>query len=159
MTSPKPQSGEINTPIEPVVVATEEITTTPRTSPAENYSADMLESALIDVDDVLSRCSVPYIVIGETARQLKTNEKLHGEGIDIGVRRNEMRDEVKRTIKQFQPELDVDADYMVYHWMGTPVRITILDPEDRFFLNPDITWHDAWEYRTPNPWKEYVETL
>lgn len=130
-----------------------------RTSPAQQYSMDSLESALIDVDDVFSRAAVPYFIIGQTAKQIKHNEQLSGTGIDVGVRRNELTPEVRSTIKQFQPTADFEAEGFEYLWLDCPVRVHWIDPEDSFFKSADIVWHNAWEYRIPNPWVEYEATL
>lgn len=120
------------------------------TRAAEQYSMDALESALLDVDDVMSRAAVPYLVLGDVAQQMRNNEQLHSTGLDIGIRRNQLTPEVQRTIKQFQAEAEFDGDGFTYYWQGTPIRIYFLDPEEEAYKRPDTIWHNAWEYHVPN---------
>ena len=130
----------------------------PRTSPVQ-YSMDQLESALIDADDLFARAAIPYFIIGNTAKQMVNREKLSGDGIDIGVRGNEVTGTGISTIKTLQPEVEITKDGFTYLWQDTPIRVHFVDSEDELFKRPDKVWHNAWEYNIPNPWKEYEATI
>lgn len=132
-----------------------------RTSPAGQYTIDQIESALLDVDDLFARVQVPYFILGNIAKQMVSNQNLQGDGLDVGVRRNELRPEVLSTINTFQHELKLNGneDGFTYFWQGTPIRVTYLDPEDELFKRPDKVWHNAWEYQIANPWEEYEKTI
>ena len=51
------------------------------------YSHGELETALLDVDDVMLRCTISedYLVIGLTGKCIKEDKRLEGDGIDVGV--------------------------------------------------------------------------
>ena len=133
--------------------------TIPRTSPVQHYSIDQLESALRDADDLFARAAIPYIMIGNIAKQMVNNEKLSGDGIDIAVRGNEVTGTAISTIKTLQPEVEITKDGFTYYWMETPIRVHFVDSDNEFFKRPDKVWHNAWEYFIPNPFKEYLATL
>lgn len=125
------------------------------------YTTDQLESALIDVDDMLARAAVPYFIIGETAKQMVNREKLSGDGIYIGIRRNQLTPEVLSTINTHQPELKLTGkeEGFSYLWQDTPVFVHYIEQENEYFVRPDHVWHNAWEYSIPNPFKEYLKTI
>lgn len=125
------------------------------------FSQDLLESALIDLDDMMARAALPYFIIGQTAKQMVNRDKLSGDGLDVGVRRNELVPTALSTINTLQPELKLDGteDGFTYFWQGVPIRVQYIDPNEEMFKRADKVWHNAWEYSIPNPWKEYLKTL
>jgi hypothetical protein len=127
----------------------------------KTYSQDQLESALIDLDDLMARAALPYFVIGETARQMVSNEKLSGDGLHIGIRRNELVPTALSTINTHQPELHLTGheDGFEYSWQDTPIYVHYIEAEDEFFKRADMVWHNAWEYQIPNPFSEYLKTI
>lgn len=127
----------------------------------KQFSVDQLNDALMDADDLMARAALPYFVVGETARQMKNGDKLSGDGIDLGVRKNEMVPTAISTINTHQPELKLtgEEEEFEYYWQGVPIRVHIIDPEDGLFKRADQVWYNAWQYQIANPWEEYLKRL
>lgn len=132
-----------------------------RTSLADQFPGEKLESALIDIEDLMARIQVQFFVLGETAKQMYNKEKLLTDGIDIGIRRNELTPDRISTLNTLEPSLHLTGaeDGFTYLWQDVPIRIKYLDSEDELYKRADHVWYNAWEYNIPNPFKEYLSTL
>lgn len=129
--------------------------------PKPMYTQDQLNDALMDLDDLMARAAIPYFLVGETARQIVAGEKLLGDGLHVGVRKNELVPTALSTINTHQPELHLtgEEDGFSYWWNEVPIFVHYLDPEDEYYKKADKVWYNAWEYQIPNPFKEYLATL
>jgi hypothetical protein len=116
-----------------------------------------IEKALFDVEDLLGRVLVPFILLGETARSIKDGEILGGTAVDIGIRELELNKSALRTIKTFYFEGGFNKTERGYEYTshGIPVRIHVLNKKWKFLENPEQVFYGPATYLVPNPFKDY----
>lgn len=116
-----------------------------------------LEKALYDVEDLLGRVLVPFVLLKETARSVHDNEVLGGTAVDVGVRDLDLHESALRTIKSFTFEGGFNKTPHGYEYLshGVPVRITMLSKKWKFMENPEMAFYGPATYMLPNPFRDY----
>ena len=113
---------------------------------------------LMDVDDIVSRTMMPYIVIGELAKQIREEvEHPMGNRIDLIVKKREYSQHAYDTLSLFVPGLKKEDNVIRFEVKGVPVTIRIVDKKYRFFENPDTRFFYTGNFLVPNPFDMYWE--
>jgi hypothetical protein len=115
-----------------------------------------LEKALLDVEDLLQRCLMPFFLLGETARSIKDDGVISGTGIDVGVKKSSLIPEAMSTLHTFTlGDFYEDDDIIKYVSHGIEVRIKKIGRNYKFLENLDKVFYKAGDYSIPNPFDIY----
>jgi hypothetical protein len=115
-----------------------------------------LHDALLWIQDILERCSIPFIVGGELAKQMlkESDPSLSGDRVELYVYDRYLTDSTSSFLKTFLNLKEVDS-VIETKYKDVPITIKILDKTYPFFDNPDTRFYYVTEFRFPNPFSEY----
>src|SRR3990167_7956233 len=65
------------------------------------YNTDQLNKSLMDVEDLLNRALCPFVLLGNTARDIVDGRELTGDRITIGIESKHLTKEAVSTLKTF----------------------------------------------------------
>jgi hypothetical protein len=142
--------------VKPVVYSG--LTTT--TDPIEEkptLTVDQLNAELLNVDDLFQRALVPYFLLGETARSIRS-DKLEGSRIEVGTYQKNITKEVLDTFTDYIVGTDVIINTEGFSYTnhdGVPVVARFLVYQYTFLDNPEFVFYLAGEYFVPNPFEKY----
>ncbi len=118
---------------------------------------DQLHDALFFAQDILERSSIPFMVLGETAKCIIDNElpNLTGDKVEVGVTKRHLTRSCLETLKSLV-KCTVDND-IKFDYHGVPVEVKVIEGNYSYFTNPDVRYYHVTEFKTPNPFPEYWE--
>ena len=119
------------------------------------FSHDQLWAALRDVEDLLDRLMAPGFVTHQTADCVVKNKPLEGEGITIGLRRQEFTADRKSMFKTLRPDAVVTDTTVSYEVKGVPITIKTIKRNYAFLQNMDKVAYLAGDYYIANPFATY----
>lgn len=121
------------------------------------FSHEQLRTALFHVQDAMERCLVPFVVLGNTAKHvISDEEELTGDTeVTIGVKKEELTREAMMTLKSLIPELSTTENQMSYSYNGVPVVIEVIHRDYQFLKHPDRKFYYISEFLLPNPFEKY----
>lgn len=134
--------------------------------PSKQFSDQELMRALYDVQDILERALCPFVLLGTTAKSVKENGRLEGDGIYIGILKKYATPQVISTVKFYltyggarkdMPENPIRDDGFDYDWNGVPIHVKFIEGAYDFFERQDFMFYMASEYKIPNPFEAYWE--
>lgn len=113
--------------------------------------------ALYDIDDILGRSLLPYVVLDVTAKSLRETEpgQLSGDGIYLGIETKYLSKESMNTLKLYFDDSKLTETGIEYEFNGVPIHVIFITQTYAFLKNPDFRWYMAGEYMMPNPFDEY----
>lgn len=127
------------------------------TKTTNTYKYPSTEPALYYLEDVFARAMCPFILLGDTAKNIK--ERLDQDShtpIEIGVKRKDLTDYSLSTLKTYFPgEANYTKKRITFEWQGTPVTVKIIDKKWKFLDNPDQVFYKLTHFKIPNPFKKY----
>lgn len=125
------------------------------------YTHDELRAALYWAWDAFDRAGILMLCIGKTGEQVKHNDPLSGDGIDLGVRKLEWISGAKPVLDAFLEHNDIKIEtkgnMVIYDYLGIPVRIRVLDPDDDCLFNADTVVYEVETFRIPSPYERFQE--
>lgn len=133
----------------------EEIKTKTTTSPKKSFSHEELVQALYYIDDVLSRGAIPYFVIKETAESILKGDKLTGNAIHIGVRRNDWESSAFNIINLVVEAVETSSKLVEYDYLGIPIYINIFSKNHPCIESTNPIPYAMEYFYTPNPYKQF----
>lgn len=123
---------------------------------------------MLDVENIMYRAMMPFIVAGEVGSQLKSANELRLEApkVEILIRRRNLNDSYFGIMKQFLPSNArykykddlADKDHLrriEYEYKGVPVEIRIIHKDYAFLDNPESVFYRTTEFLVPNPFERY----
>lgn len=131
-----------------------------------SFSLDQLNEALYHAVDITDRCLLPFMLLGETARSIKQDWTLSGDGIYLGTRKGNVTFEVGSTLRTLASGVDInlgikdfkeDAEGFSWVYRGVPISIKIIHRNYEFMKQPDFVWYMAEQYNVPNPFDKYYK--
>jgi hypothetical protein len=125
----------------------------------KEFSVDALNKALFDFEDIMERAMCPFLVLGQTAIDIKDGFKLRGSKVEVGVKSLCLTKMVLSTIKTYKG-IDVDRDNdkeITYEVDGVPVICKIIRKKWKFLENPQMVFYWGGDYQLPNPMSEYLK--
>jgi len=123
----------------------------------EKFAGDKLHDALLHVQDALERSMIPFLVLGDTAKQIIDSELpvFDLDFIHIGVLRRHLTYSCLSILKDLLYDPQTTDDRIDYIHNGVPVRIDVIGNYYSFFENPDSRFYTLSEFKIPNPFSEY----
>lgn len=130
------------------------------------YTPAQLEEALYHATDIAGRALLPFILLGETAHDIKYHGAFNANtvGIELGANSRYYTAEALSTLSTLAKGVDISygmhdfwLDKAGFRWTyhGVPILLRMIDRKYAFFQNPDFTWYKAEEYKVPNPFDKY----
>jgi len=116
-----------------------------------------LHDALFYIQDTLERCSIPFIVIGDLARQMLKEDTptLVGDKVEVVILRRYITESTGSFLKTFLRLTGDIGDKIETEHHDTPIVIHVIDKDYTFFRNPDTRFYYITEFRFPNPFEDY----
>lgn len=137
------------------------MTHTPKTSTngpkAPVFKAEALNKALVNFEDIMERCLInKWLVLGETARSIKDEVNLEGNGIDVAIKDLQATHEVISNFRTYT-KAEPAEDGFTYFVDEVPVRVKFLHRKYKFFEYPDQKLYQPVSgfYMLPNPFEKY----
>lgn len=120
-----------------------------------DFTEELLTAALLHAHYVLESSSMPYVVLGDIAYQMKNNEPLHGHKIVLGVLKRYCMPELTSLLKVMDTQIETMMDgWRIVH-EEVPVVIKIMEKDYPTLINPDIVFHSVETFFIPNPFEVY----
>ena len=127
------------------------------------FNKDQLDMSLRDVEDVMGRALLTFVILGDTARDIVNETGLTGNKITVGVERKYLTKEALSTLKFYLKDTlpDPIKDF-VYEPSGHPkyktmpkVFVKIIERRWKFLKAKDYKFYMATQYNIPNPFESY----
>lgn len=118
---------------------------------------DLLDTELLNVDDIMGRALCPYFLLGNTAESV-LNDRLDGSKIEVGTYAKNVTKEVMDTFSDWIRAKDViiDSDGFSYiSHTGVPVECKFVKDSYPFFDNTSVNFYGVADYYIPNPFASY----
>ena len=116
---------------------------------------DKLFNFLWSIDEALERCQIPYVVLGQTAFDLKHNLPLTTTRVMLGVLERYNVRELTSMIPIVMPTAERTTDGWIVHENGYSISIKFLTKKYPTLLDPDLCVYKHWRFMIPNPFEEY----
>jgi hypothetical protein len=107
--------------------------------------------------DILDRCSIPFIVLGSAAYQIMHDQPLHVPKITVGVLEQHAVPSQTSLLKAVDPGIEVDMDGWSISEGSAKVVVKIITKKYKTLINPDVHWYFIEPFKIPNPFEEYWE--
>lgn len=118
---------------------------------------EKLEAALLYVNDTFARVFLPVIVLGETARSIKEDDRLQGSKIEVGIRQKQYTREVESCFRDSFNDLIRNGNVLKTHFEGVDIEIKIITRQYSFFKYTDTIFYGPETYKLPNPFNKYYK--
>ena len=129
-----------------------------KTSLPSKFTHEQLEKALFEVEDLMDRCVMDFIVIGELGRQIVNNApSLDVDKVIICVLKKDFTEYAHSTIKSFRPDAVIKKRKVSLMMGDVPVDIKIVHNDYQFFEYPDSVFYSVTQFLIPNPFSAYWE--
>jgi hypothetical protein len=108
-------------------------------------------------EDVMSRCQIPFVVLGSAAYQIKNDLPLNVPKITFGVLKQHAVSECTGLLKAVDPNIEINMDGWTITKGSAKVVVQIMKSNHPTLLNPDVHWYWVEPFRIPNPFQQYWE--
>ena len=95
-----------------------------------------------------------FLVLGETARCLKEDTVLVGNGIDVGIEDRYVDSSLLGIVKEYAHAVVTDKGF-IYDFNGVPVRCKFIKKKYECLAFPDVKFYGPEQYRIPNQFEKY----
>jgi hypothetical protein len=120
------------------------------------FSVDELNKALLDIEDKLQRCLLPFVVLDTTAEDIYHERLLGGDKVVVGVEKKHLTKEAIGTLKTLLRDLVPDPiRSFSYKVDKVPVYIKVINRKYSFLKHKDFKFYYGSEYKVPNPFAQY----
>jgi len=106
-------------------------------------------------EDVMSRCQIPFIVLGSAAYQILNDQELHVPKITIGVLKQHAMPEQTSLLKACDPSIEMNMDGWTIALGSAKVVCRVLTKNYPTLMNPDVHWYWVEPFKIPNPFQQY----
>jgi len=124
------------------------------------FTHDACYEALLFAHDQLERAFINFVLLGETAKQVKSmdNPILSLDFIHLGVLQKNLSLYGMSTIKTMlkKNNLNIGEEEITFECDDVPIKLEILT-DDRFYTNPDTVFFYVVDLAIPNPFDKYIE--
>lgn len=123
--------------------------------PKTTFKPLELEGALLGTYDLMTRVLLQneMITTHDTARCIKENLWLQGDGIDLAIPKRTMTESVRKTLGEWG--CNVTENGFTTKINNVPVRMQFVENTYDYFKMADIRPYGAEFYKIPNQWDEY----
>ena len=123
---------------------------------------DKINEALWAIDEIMERCTLPYVVLGEAAYCIKHELPFKENKIVFGL----LKQHAVPSQTSLLPTLAKDINVTSFEYLTDGYRIfigevaiiiRIIPKKYPTLLDPDTVTYNNWWYKLPNPFNEYWE--
>lgn len=127
--------------------------------PKIKFDHDKCIKALNYAEDLADRCLMPFFVLGETAYQIVKGDfkPLELSEIHIGIDKAEMTRSTRETMLTLEKGLIWEEDVLRLKYGDVPIRIDLVERDNKYIQNLDHAFYYVSQYQIPNPFDEYWE--
>lgn len=126
----------------------------------EFISAWDINAAMRDLYDLTEMASLPYVLLGDAARQLYdgkdgfNNSTLQVDKLEWGMFEKNLTPEVQSLFRAWNFETWEDKGFK-YKFENVPVYVRVLTKKWKFFELPDMRFYGPDFFKIPNPFERY----
>lgn len=106
-------------------------------------------------EDIMSRCQIPFIVLGSAAWQIMNDLPLHVPKITVGVLKQHAVPEQTSLLKSVDPSIEMNMDGWTITKGSAKVKVVVITKSYPTLMNPDVHWYWVEPFRLPNPFQQY----
>ena len=114
-----------------------------------------LRDALMWAEDVMSRCQIPFIVLGSAAYQIMNDLPLDVPKITLGVLQAHAVPSQTSLLKSCDDSIEMNMDGWTITKGSAKVVVRVLTKKYKTLMNPDTHWYWVEPFKIPNPFMEY----
>jgi len=128
----------------------------------EPIREDKVNEAMWTVDEILERCTLPYVVLGQAAYDIKHGKTPSGERIVFGILKQHAVPSQTSLLPVLLKDVNIyDVEILTDGWRiftnGVTILIRIIPKKFPTLLDPDTVVYNNWWWRLPNPFNAYWE--
>lgn len=120
-----------------------------KNKPTGKTAMDYLK-ALRKAEELLDKGVMPWILLGQTAKQVREGSLHDIQKIEIGILRKDLGEFTENMLKTFGGK-----EWQKFEAEGVPIEIRIIEKKYGFFNYPDKVWYYGTQFLTPNPFDKY----
>jgi len=122
----------------------------------KEINVPLLDKALDYVYDILDRCSIEYMLLGDTAYSIVRDTIPKVQKISLGVKKKDLTEFAYRILELTVPGAVIDEHKIKFNSPeGVPIEIRIITKDYPFFNHPDTILFRMDTYHIPNPFDNY----
>lgn len=116
--------------------------------------------ALRDLTDLIEKAMLPYVLLGDCARQMKDGKdgfngaEVQVDRIEWGMFEKNLTPEIKSLFTTWNFETWEDKGFK-YTTQGVPIFVRVITRNYEFFKLPDMVYYGPDMYNVPNPFEKY----
>jgi hypothetical protein len=122
----------------------------------KKYTGKEVDEAIRWVHDLMLWSQIPCFLTGETLKQIKDEQNLNVEKIEIGVRKRHLTQDTTRLLQTFVPGVVIGKTINLTG-SGVPIEVKVYESDSPYFEHPDFAYYYFDEYKVPNPWDKFYE--
>jgi hypothetical protein len=127
-----------------------------QTEPLNEFpSEEELKNVLMWTEDVMSRCQIPFIVLGSAAFQIVNDLPLNVPKITVGVLKQHAMAECTSLLQSCDPSIEMTMNGWEIVRGSAKVVVQIINKNYPTLVNPDIHWYWVEPFKVPNPFDQY----
>ena len=107
------------------------------------------------MDEALERCQLPYVVLGQTAFDIKHNKPISTTKIVFGILSRYNIRELTSMMPNVLPDIEQTTDGWRVTRDGFSMCLKVLTKNYPTIMDPDTAFYEHWRFRIPNPFNEY----
>jgi hypothetical protein len=119
------------------------------------FKHEQVDKALLEIQDTLERCLIPFILLEGAAKQLYEGIPFELKELSLGIKEKEFTQSGKGIFKILRPDAEISNDNIALTVNGVPTVIWIIHRNYKFFEHPDFKWYARTEFFIPNPFGLY----
>ena len=137
------------------MLITNSVTTLTSGVGSKEFTHEQLDKALFNVEDIFGRAMCPFLLLGQTAKDVVEELYLSGNHVEVGVEERYLTKGVRSTLKTYIKNIEFKDEGFVYEVEGVPVKVKFIKKRYPFFKYPDSYFYLAGDYKLPNPFESY----
>jgi hypothetical protein len=120
------------------------------------FDPEHIQAALLRAEDVFDRALVPFILLGDVAKQMEEGYVgFEASEIEVGINQRDFSRNAMEIIQMLVPDLAIEGNHLYFEHDGVPIKIVIVQRKYAFLANPDLRYFYLGTFRLPNPFKNY----
>lgn len=119
-----------------------------------------VNAAMRDLYDLIEMAMLPYVLLGDAARQLQdgvdgfTEKYLHVDRLEWAMFESNLTPEVQSLFRTWNFETWEDKGFK-YEFEGVPCYVRVITRDYKFFQMPDMKFYGPDMFKVANPFEKY----
>lgn len=130
-----------------------------KTGKQDTFPSPQSREAMMLLEELFERCLCPFLLLGETAKQIYKNPdgEIHLSKIECGVKKNHWTPSTRSIFDLVISEVCQVDNTLLFTINGIPVEMKIIQNDYPFLEFPDMHHYYVGEFMLPNPFDSYLK--